>query len=239
MKKQFTLIELLVVIAIITILAAMLLPALSNARSSARTTQCSNLLRQMGAAGMLYAADQNGYWVPTCGDSAAGDVTNWYTNHAYRAAAGIGDAASTGTIDAWPDKRLCPEAHYTRKWRNAQNASPVGCAYGAPYQEFNNETTGWNWKNPINAHSLHRLVRPAASLAFLDGMSGWLMQTEANAPSQYFITGEDSAPFGRVAFRHRNRCNVIMLDGHAENLKWEILFTKTSMWRYVYDRNYN
>ena len=64
MKKfrPFTLIELLVVIAIIAILAAMLLPALSSARGSARQVSCISKLKQLGVASQLYS-DNNADWI--------------------------------------------------------------------------------------------------------------------------------------------------------------------------------
>ena len=62
-NKNFTLIELLVVIGIIAILAGMLLPALSNARSKAKRINCLSNQKQLGTAMLSYTNSFNG-WLP-------------------------------------------------------------------------------------------------------------------------------------------------------------------------------
>jgi len=70
MKRAFTLIELLVVMAIIAILAALLLPVLGRAKTSARRAACVSNVRQINLAVRMYADDH-------------GDAITFYTNNIY------------------------------------------------------------------------------------------------------------------------------------------------------------
>ncbi len=65
--RKFTLVELLVVITIISVLAALLLPALSRAQEMARLTYCKNNLRQLAIAVENYLNDSEGMYFPKNG----------------------------------------------------------------------------------------------------------------------------------------------------------------------------
>ncbi len=82
-RTAFTLIELLVVISIISLLIAILLPALQKARQSAIRLQCLTQLRSIGPAVANYAGDFKGYGPPhNFTTNSNGTNANWRTGGA-------------------------------------------------------------------------------------------------------------------------------------------------------------
>jgi len=75
----FSLVELLVTVAIIGILAALIMPALSNAKEGGRATLCQSNLHQIGMALQMYVGE-NKNRMPTMYDQSAG--SNYQTNPA-------------------------------------------------------------------------------------------------------------------------------------------------------------
>jgi type II secretory pathway pseudopilin PulG len=77
-KKGFTLVALLVIIAVIAILAAMLLPALANAKGKAQRINCVNNLKQLGLAYRIWEGD-NGDKYPMDVPMAKGGTKEFIT----------------------------------------------------------------------------------------------------------------------------------------------------------------
>jgi prepilin-type N-terminal cleavage/methylation domain-containing protein/prepilin-type processing-associated H-X9-DG protein len=104
-REAFTLIELLGVVAVISVLASMLLPALTKARARAKRVSCASQLKQHGLAMAMYADDQEG-WIP---NKLNGDAWTWH----YSQDRLDGDYSLLRTLEYLDgEMRVCPASFY-------------------------------------------------------------------------------------------------------------------------------
>lgn len=204
-KNKFTLIELLVVIAIISILAAMLLPALSAARNKAYSTACTNNLKQNLTTLKFYQNDYDDWCLGFNETSSYARILineKYIPGEAYTLAPHYGLAPRSWSCTAFVDK--------TGKIFKDGKVS-IFRTYGMPATAPNPEPGGSTWGLDVAFKStLLRFSKPAAFIYLADAG-----KSDARYPNFYFHW--TSAPnVNCIALNHDGKAGVGFLDGHVE-----------------------
>jgi len=200
--KRFTLIELLVVIAIIAILASMLLPALSKARSKALAATCISHLRQMGQVANLYNSDNDNTLPPTHDLTLERPWAWFYVNAGYIKKPGVGQR----TIF------LCPGSETSG--RHGFFADDYSITYGADYYANGKVLKSLKLDNMGKNASRHPLY--ADSIKCNTSYPVTALTTEKATWQHYLVY----YPWGgTTSLRHSKACNFLFADGHVEALQ--------------------
>ena len=236
-RNGFTLIELLVVIAIIAILAAILFPVFAQARESARRASCVSNLKQIGAAAIMYASDNDGLVLRVASSVSSIDKNVLGEPVPVR---GYAEAYYWQTLWLPYTKNsqifFCPSGD--RNFRAAPryvNTSgglalrEIWGQYGINYEGLCKKRAPWN------RIGLDSVAEPADTFMVLDSWSVSLAVDGADNPLRIFGNGPAGGgndvgigfnlPAGdaRRGDRHQGMLNVAYCDGHVKAVKGETL----------------
>jgi prepilin-type N-terminal cleavage/methylation domain-containing protein/prepilin-type processing-associated H-X9-DG protein len=205
-KSGFTLVELLVVIGIISILIAMLLPALNKARQAASLVDCQSRLRQIGQASAIYQSEFKGWIAPPV---TTGDTSTYFTNV-------FGEyliARKLIVKNPWA-KGINPNKNMTRCTQDTSISN--GSSMADPWWGYNVRDYTWSYSPNYRIYYLPHglkvsgLRKPSSELMFM---------TEGN----YFYTSVSTPPkkivaIAQMMLRHldNDTANVLFFDGHVQ-----------------------
>lgn len=213
----FTLIELLVVVAIIAVLAALLLPALQNAREAAKKVACTSNLRQLQVAFMAYAADNAGSppKMPRgtpMQNGVGGHVFPWpwfmdpYVPSPDSAftVAGVSIPAGRAYPPRGPTIYACPRVPYVNNVYGWSRYSSTACAGSYVYNANLSQLAEWGTGAELG--NVGQIPKPAIVWVFMDPNSFRALH-DSDPASQTWPHG---------GFPTEGLANAVMLDGHVE-----------------------